>query len=278
MNEDLRGSFALSGRQAPWQTLDVFRSEVSSQLRKDSMSDDQDPVYLRRLETARQILDQKVTSLSADGSVRAKVAAQDKPQHKRTSSKFANASLQEVLYDTSGLSCFMEFMDQADLMRLVQFWLVVDSFRNPLEVDTDEPPEHVGSFPAWSDSDRADLAQIYDAYLSKPELKILPEAGRAVAEFLRTGRAATSQQYYNARHALLEAQTTAYNQLQEPYFRRFKKSNLYYKWLAMDQATNVEKNSITTKRVGKTLGNPTTVPPAISRTTIKAKGRLAKSP
>jgi sorting nexin-25 len=243
-----------------------FRSEISSQLRRDATIEGQDPVYLRRLETARQILDSKVANLSTGGTVRAKVAAQEKPTHKRTSSKFANASLREVLYDASGLSCFMEFMDQAELMRLVQFWIVVDGIRNPLEVDTDEPPEHVSSFSAWTESDRTDLAQIHEAYLSKPELKILPEARKAVSEFLKAGRSATPLQYHNARRRLLEAQTAAYDQLQEPYFRRFKKSNLYYKWLAMDEAANSGNSGIKTTTVARTLDNPANVAPAMSRT------------
>ncbi|KAH7085751.1 PXA domain-containing protein [Paraphoma chrysanthemicola] len=243
-----------------------FRSEISSQLRKDALIEGQDPVYLRRLETARQILDSKVANLRTGGTVRAKVAAQEKPKHRRTSSKFTNASLREVLYDASGLSCFMEFMDQADLMRLVQFWIVVDGFRNPLEMDTDEPPEHVSSFPSWTESDRNDLAQIHDAYLSKAELHILPEARKAVSEFLKAGRAATPQQYHRARRALLEAQTAAYDQLQEPHFRRFKKSTLYYKWLAMDEAANSENSAIKTKTVARTLDHPSGLTPAMVRT------------
>jgi sorting nexin-25 len=235
-----------------------FRSEISSQLRKDSMVEGQDPVYLRRLESARHVLDTKVATLSAGGSVRAKVAAQEAPKHKRSSSKFANASLREVLYDASGLSCFMEFMDQADLMRLVQFWIVVDGFRNPLEVETEEGQDYIGALPTWTESDRADLAQIHEAYLSKPELKILPEARRAVAEFLKAGRKATPQQYHNARRSLLQAQTAAYEQLQEPYFRRFKKSNLYYKWLAMDEAANT----------------PPATTPAVSRTHSRQNSSL----
>jgi sorting nexin-25 len=243
-----------------------FRSDISSQLRKDSAIEGQDPVYLRRLETARQILDTKVANLSTGGTVRAKVAAQEKPKHKRTSSKFASASLKEVMYDASGLSCFMEFMDQADLMRLVQFWIVVDGYRNPLEVDTEESPEHTGSFPAWTEADRTDLAQIHEAYLSKAELKILPEARKAVSEFLKAGRSATPLQYHNARRSLLEAQTAAYDQLQEPYFRRFKKSNLYYKWLAMEEAAKTEGSAIKTKTVARTLDDPASAAPAMSRT------------
>ena len=251
-----------------------FRSEISSQLRKDSQVEGQDAAYLRRLETARSILDQKVTNLSAGGSVRAKVAAKEKPQHKRTSSRFANASLQEVLYDASGLSCFMEFMDQADLMRLVQFWIVVDGFRNPLEDEMDEEPAgHSGPFPSWADSDRADIAQIHDAYLSKPELKILPEAKQAVAKFLKAGRKATPQEYHDARRALLRAQTDAYDQLQEPYFRRFKRSNLYYKWLAMDEAANPSRN-IGTQSIAQTLDNPAVAAPAMTRSQSTQRAML----
>jgi sorting nexin-25 len=241
-----------------------FRSEISSQLRKDVV-EGQDPVYLRRLETARQILDSKVANLSTGGTVRAKVAAQEKPKHKRTSSKFANASLRDVLYDAAGLSCFMEFMDQVELMRLVQFWLVVDGIRNPLEDDIDESPGHASSFASWTDADRTDLAQIHEAYLSKPELK-LSEARKAVSDFLKAGRSATPVQYHNARRALLEAQTEAYDQLQEPYFRRFKKSNLYFKWLAMDEAANAGPGSIKTSLVARTLDNPSITAPAMSRT------------
>jgi sorting nexin-25 len=151
-------------------------------------------------------------------------------------------------------------------VRLVQFWIVVDGIRNPLEVDTDDAPDHISSFSTWTDSDRADLAQIHETYLSKPELKILPEARKAVAEFLKAGRAATPLQYSSARRLLLEAQTAAYDQLQEPYFRRFKKSNLYYKWLAMDEAANSGNSGVKTTTVARTLDDPSSVAPAMSRT------------
>ncbi|ORX99036.1 PXA domain-domain-containing protein [Clohesyomyces aquaticus] len=255
-----------------------FRTEISTQLRKDSTIEGQDPVYVRRLETARRILDQKVANLSGGGSVRAKVATQEKPTHKRTSSKFETASLREVLYDTSGLSCFMEYMDRLNLMKLVQFWIVVDSFRNPLEQDTDEPVEYMGSLPAWKDSDRADLAQISEAYLSRPELKILPEAVGAVNEFLKAGRSASPQQYYNARRALLQAQTAAYEELQEPHFRRFKKSDLYYKWLAIDEAASASSPA-KTKTVAQALDRPPPMAPGkMSRASSSTKQSSLHAP
>lgn len=251
-----------------------FRSEISSQLRKDSAVDGQDPVYLRRLETARRVLDQKVATLSAGGPVSSKVTAKEKPKHKRTVSKFENATLRDVLYDASGLSCFMEYMDRQGLMRLVQFWIVVDGFRNPLEQDTDEPLEAFGTLPPWTESDRADLAQINEAYLSKPELNILPQARQAVAEFLKAGRAATSQQYHNARRSLLQAQTAVYDEMQEPHFRLFKKSDLYFKWLAIDEAANGGSSLVKTRTVAQALDKPSQAPAIMSRTSSATKPSL----
>lgn len=42
-----------------------FRSEITSQVRKATSGSDQDPVYLRRLETGRRILDQKIAHFTA---------------------------------------------------------------------------------------------------------------------------------------------------------------------------------------------------------------------
>ncbi|KAF2003213.1 hypothetical protein P154DRAFT_429317 [Amniculicola lignicola CBS 123094] len=251
-----------------------FRSEISSQARKDSAVEGQDPVYLRRLETARRILDQKVATLGAGGSVRDKVAAQEKPKHKRTASKFTNASLRDVLYDASGLSCFMEYMDRLSLMRLVQFWIVVDSFRNPLEQDTGDPAEDLGSLPTWTDSDRMDMAQINEGYLSKDELNILPEARKAVTGFLKAGRGATPEQYYNARRSLLQAQTAVYDELQEPHFRKFKKSDLYFKWLAMDEAANAA-SPVKTRLMAQSLDTSAVQAPSkMARTQSTPKASL----
>ncbi|CAD0053280.1 unnamed protein product [Aureobasidium pullulans] len=84
----------------------------------------------------------------------------------------SQASLGEVLHSASGLSYFMEYMDRKSRMRLVQFWIVVDGFRNPLEADNDEPEQELPHDTPWSASDRMDLEQMYEAYLTKPELGV----------------------------------------------------------------------------------------------------------
>jgi sorting nexin-25 len=46
-----------------------FRSEVASQLMREASVEEQDKTYLRRLETGKRILDQKVGKLSAVGGL-----------------------------------------------------------------------------------------------------------------------------------------------------------------------------------------------------------------
>ncbi|KAE9377152.1 hypothetical protein N431DRAFT_555406 [Stipitochalara longipes BDJ] len=211
-----------------------FRSEVSSQLKRDAIQENLDPVYLRRLEIGKRILDQRVNQLAAGG--------EHQNQHGvgRTNgtaaSKLQTASLVDLLHDPSGLSYFMEYMDRQNLMPMVQFWIVVDGFRNPLEDDFAEDDEIPATLAPWTEADRNDLAQINEAYLMKPELKV-PEASRQVVrEFLKAGKDATPRQYFLARGAILRAQTAALEVMQQKYFQNFKKSDLFYKCLTSQEA------------------------------------------
>ncbi|KAL7913291.1 PXA domain-containing protein [Trichoderma velutinum] len=209
-----------------------FRSEVASQLKRDSLQENQDPVYLRRLEMGKRLLDERVHHLAAGGNRHSPLPAPSAPPV--STSKLENASLVELLRDPAGLSYFMEYMDRQRLMPLVQFWLVVDGFRNPLEEDgqDDELPS---TLPMWTDSDRLDLLQIHQAYLSKPELNVPEVAKKAVKEFLQDGVSATPAEYYKARRAILRAQGGVLETMRSQYFEGFKKSDLYYKCLASQE-------------------------------------------
>ncbi|KAB5566771.1 PXA domain-containing protein [Coniochaeta sp. 2T2.1] len=213
-----------------------FRSEVASQLKKDSQNQNVDQVYLRRLEMGKRLLDQRVQHLAAGGDRR--VLAQSTLLHPPTVSKLENAPLDELLRDASGLSYFMEYMDRQRLLPLVQFWLVVDGFRNPLEDDGPEGEQLPLQLPPWTDSDRLDLAQIDAAYMSRPELKVPDSSKRTVQEFLQAGREATPEQYYRARRAILRAQSATLDEMRVKHFQNFKKSDLFYKALAAEEAAN----------------------------------------
>lgn len=213
-----------------------FRSEVSSQLRKDSLKDGQDSVYLRRLDIGKRILDQRVNQLAAGGS-RGDQSSHNVISNGTQVSRLETASLVDLLHDPSALSYFMEYMDRQHLMPLVQFWIVVDGFRNPLEDDFAEGDEVPATLAPWTEADRMDLAMINDAYLAKPELQV-PEASRKlVRDFLKSGKQATPQQYFFARGAILRAQTSALEVMQDRYFQNFKKSDLFYKCLTSQEAS-----------------------------------------
>ena len=219
-----------------------FRSEVASQLKRDSFQDNPDPVYLRRLEMGKRLLDQKVNHLAAGGDRRTAPTAPPTGPAPATTSRLQNASLVELLRDSSGLSYFMEYMDRQGLMTLVQFWLVVDGFRNPLEDEgqPEEDEELPSTLPTWTDSDRLDLQQIHQAYLSKPELKVPESSKQEVKDFLQSGKNATPIQYYKARKAILRTQTATLEEMKNRFFQAFKKSDLFYKCLASQEASTIK--------------------------------------
>ena len=213
-----------------------FRNEVSSQLKRESMLEGQDQIYLRRLESGKRILDQRVGMLSAVGGS-SSVQSNRTSNSSQTKSKMADAGILDILRDASGLSYFMEYMDRLHLMTLVQFWVVVDGFRNPLENDLYEDPGFIDGPRHWSESDRLDIAQISEAYLARPELKIPQSAREAVQDFLRSARSATMSQYHRARSAILRAQTAIQEELGERYLPNFRKSDLFYKLLTSDDVS-----------------------------------------
>lgn len=242
-----------------------FRSEIVSQLRRESAMEGQDAAYLRRLETGRRLLDQKIATLSAatNGDAKPKLSVQ--PQTASNGESVARkqqASLREVIYDAAGLSYFMEYMDRVKLMRLVQFYLVVDGFRNPLEGDNDEPP------PGAADhSDGMDIAQMHEAYLSRPELRTAESALQDVRQYLRAGSKAITRDYIVARRAVLRTQTQVYNFMKDSHFEAFKRSDLYYKWLAIDD------NPVLTHIQSKQLSSPLSPDSAASSDTSPVKAR-----
>lgn len=250
-----------------------FRSEVASQLKRDSVEESQDQVYLRRLEMGKRLLDQKVNHLAAGGERRhAPAPGTPKP----SASHLENASLVELLRDPSGLSYFMEYMDRQKLMPLVQFWLVVDGFRNPLEDDQEE--DQLPSSATWSESDRLDLQQINQAYLSRPEVKATDTSRGYVTEFLQAGRKATPSQYHNARRAILRTQSAILEEMQSRHFQNFKKSDLYYKCLASQEASHSNAPAPATLAhppINRASQSYQVKPKAVSRL-APPKGNLAK--
>ncbi|KAJ9364137.1 PXA domain-containing protein [Paecilomyces variotii] len=212
-----------------------FRAHVASQLKKASLVDGQDQVYLRRLETGKRILDQKVASMSAVGGSPPNIAAP--AEIPRTGSpRPQDVSLIDIMHSAAGLSYFMEFMDRHHMMSLVQFWVVVDGFRSPLEDDFGDETSSIAI--TWTSADRNDIAVISETYLSRPELKVPEENRKLVKTFLAAGKKATPEQYRKARTVILCTQSAVLEEMENIYFPKFKQSDLYYKYLASDEAAS----------------------------------------
>jgi sorting nexin-25 len=211
-----------------------FRSSLASQIQRESMVEGQDPVFLRRLEMAKRVLDQKIDKLTQGGSV-PQPAAQRPDPWLTAAVKPREWTLIEIMHTASGLSYFMEYMDRLNLMSMVQFWVVVDGFRNPLEDDFGDET-YPGVQENWTDADRMDIAQISEKYMLKAELNIPQESKDAIKSFLGAGRKATSQQYRAARTAILAAQSAVLEELETRHLPNFRKSDLYYKFLASSEA------------------------------------------
>ncbi|KAL8942730.1 MAG: hypothetical protein Q9216_001478 [Gyalolechia sp. 2 TL-2023] len=224
-----------------------FRSEVASQLKRESMVEGQDQTYLRRLQTGRYLLDHKVGKLSAVGSSFAARFPQENSNNGNNSSKAMNQPIVQLLHDATGLSYFMEYMDRQRLMTLVQFWIVVDGFRNPLEDDNAAIDSFSGGYTQWTESDRMDITQIYDSYLKKPELRVPAPSHQAVQGFLRSGKDASMAQYLKARSAILKAQSAVLEEMQETHYPGFKRSDLYYKYLTFEDSASKTKRALARK-------------------------------
>ncbi|KAJ5909082.1 hypothetical protein N7495_001764 [Penicillium taxi] len=246
-----------------------FRALVASQLKRESMVVDQDQVYLRRLETGKRVLDQKVAKLSTPGD--AAHILPPTPTSHEPNPALHKSSLVDVMHNASGLSYFMEFMDRQHMMPLVQFWIVVDGFRNPLEDDFGDEGSPT-SF-KWTTADRNDLSLIYETYLSKPELKVPAESRRTVKIFLNAGKRATPEQYHKARTVVLTTQSAVLEEMESIYYSKFKESDLYWKYLASDQSATCQPSP---KAVSFDPPERRPLPPLLIRTSSQQAPRGAK--
>lgn len=255
-----------------------FRALVSSQLKRETMVEGQDQVYIKRLETGKRVLDQKVAKLSTSGEPSQIATAAPTQPGQDASPTGQESSLVDVLHSSAGLSYFMEYMDRQNLMHLVQYWIVVDGIRNPLEDDFGG--DSSSSSASWTSSDRNDLALLSETYLSKPELKVAEESRRAVKAFLSAGKRATTEQYRKARTVVLSTQSAVFEQMENVYYPKFKDSDLYWKYLASDEASGSQAVPPLSSSPAPVSANPPErrpLPPLIVRTGAQPTGRPFKN-
>ncbi|SPO26362.1 uncharacterized protein UTRI_03951 [Ustilago trichophora] len=225
------------------------KNDIAVQIRKtktnlERLSDDSSDSsraklqsYLHRLETAYVVAEQKIAQLGSDKglpAVSAKASAGADPNASRV-------KLHDVLLNPSSLSFFMEFMDRRKRSILVQFWLLVESFKNPLEDSEADPSaerEQLSTAAKAPPPSRAviqslkeELRMFDNIYYSSPVIKVSNQYVQSAQQFLKTGEDAhiTALQVWRVRRDVLRAQRQIYEEMEEEDWISFRESDLFVK-------------------------------------------------
>jgi sorting nexin-25 len=114
-------------------------------------------------------------------------------------------------------------------MRPLQFWLLVNNIKDPLEdADSDPLPQHS----SWTQNDIDDLSAIQYGYFSDTALDVDAQLKQDLTAFLTNPGEATVEQYQKARKAILAAQQTVYATMEREDWPLFKKTDLWHKYVA----------------------------------------------
>lgn len=206
-------------------------------------------VYCDRLQNAEYLVDQKISDFSGTTTGRSTNLGKDSRE---------DYTLNDILNDTSCSLFFMEFMDRRKRTVLLQFWLIVNSLRDPLTDVLDENVNTVdplgGLYVGNNQNDEShldtsnkdDIIQIYENYLRNNQIHAQGEEIDVVKEFIEAAKSDnfTSQQYKNARKALLLIQDQVFERIEHRDLAKFKNSDLFVKFLA--STPQVESKGIAT--------------------------------
>lgn len=260
-----------------------LRYNISVQLQrldKEASGSYESGLYSSRLREAQNVLDNKLHEhgvVSTPSSAPVSAAVSDKSQNLNAFEKFIRNTttsaasstatsedqmvaslrqeklkygLSDVLNDPSCLQWFMEFADQRSRMVLLQFWLTVNSIKDPLEefagkttegleLDNDDQSDEdipVGVTQSQLKQSRDDVETIYEMYfqgnMEGPQLEVDPRSFEDVKAFVDS-KHLTMDQYIHARKGILRTQHSAFQKLKRCDLEDFKKSDLFSKFLAI---------------------------------------------
>ncbi|KAJ3861781.1 PhoX domain-containing protein [Lentinula novae-zelandiae] len=136
--------------------------------------------FLDRLYTAKRKVEQRIVELGG---------GEDSTIYQETGSLTKSGiTVRDILSNPSSLSYFMEFMDRRNRSLLVQFWLTVETFKNPLEAvdsssedDEDEPVQDA----LTAITVKEDISMIHDLYFSGTIHPVLSSIPKKYVESIR---------------------------------------------------------------------------------------------
>jgi sorting nexin-25 len=202
--------------------------------------------YLLRLESAKRKVDRKIGKLSGTSPTADHSGRGDEGQADDLGTPLA-PSLRDILTNPSPLSFYMEFMDRRKQARLVQFWLTVESFKNPLEeVDSSDDDEQLvysrlsSSMQRLDEAGlntmREDVSMIWAMFLDPATVTDAVPLRNKLFESIRAGAIGGSPEpslspvlLDQARKATFRAQRDIYSAMLEDHFPEFRQTDLYRK-------------------------------------------------
>ncbi|KAJ7070757.1 PhoX domain-containing protein [Mycena amicta] len=185
--------------------------------------------FLDRLYTAKRKVEERIVVLGGeDDSSRQSLYQEPGPK--------SGITLRDVLQNPSSLSYFMEFMDRRNRSLLVQFWLTVESFKNPLEsVDSDSSGDEDEQFQDLSTSVTVteDISMIYELYFSTPTphptLASIPQKHvQRIRDFATSTEPSSPAAQRTVRRSVMLAQRQVQRSMEHD-FEEFERSQLWFR-------------------------------------------------
>lgn len=220
-------------------------------------------IAARRIHQAVKMADQRIAKLG--GGQASSSSSQTAPTHHygasaRTQRPF---SLDAVLHHSTALSYFMEFEERRGKSPALQFWLAINTFKDPLEtIDADVDKERGDSLgrsfsgnstqsteggnesgqeqsTSWTDTSEIqtllnDLQLCLDEYTTSPAVHINPRERKTIQSYLQmtqdpeTKDKVSSATMRHTCHAVLRAQAQVYMAMREEDWPAFTHSELYH--------------------------------------------------
>lgn len=182
--------------------------------------------YLARLERALAAVDARIEHL---GDARAHAPLAD------VGAVLQHTRLEDVLGAPTLLSYFMEFMERRQRADVVQFWVMANTFRNPLQDAEDVAVDSLHTLGAAPRAPPTELAELRDAlriivpvFYARAHLAISPRCVRLAHEFLALADADVSTAHCRVvRQSVLCAQSDAFQQMLTHDWDAFRRSALF---------------------------------------------------
>ncbi|KAH7930927.1 hypothetical protein BV22DRAFT_1027684 [Leucogyrophana mollusca] len=203
--------------------------------------------FLDRLYTAKRTAEQRIVVLGGQEDSRKSVSTD--------ASMGSRVTLRDVLRNPASLSYLMEFMDRRHRSLLVQFWLTVESFKNPLESidssssgDEDDPIQD----PASSNTVKEDISMINDLYFSvSPPHPSLSSISKKyvdnIRSFAREEVEPSSAEERKVRRSVMLAQRQVEQDMEQD-FEDFQRSELWFRV--------VEDTDFSVSRISESISSP----------------------